>query len=587
MTVPPRFLDELRSRLTLSEIIGRKVRVIRAGREFKACCPFHREKTPSFTISDDKHFFHCFGCGAHGDAIGFLMRHDNLSFMDAVETLAAEAGMQVPRQNPQDIEQSRRQKDLFTLMEEATRTFQNCLYNPRHKDALEYLTGRGLTEESLEAYRIGFAPDDLQTLRSALRAMGYEDKDMIQAGLLKPSTKGGEPYAFFRGRIMFPVTDRRGRTVAFGGRILPEHLRAPDRGDFKPPKYINSPDSPLFNKSRVLYGEPHARMAAAKGETPIVVEGYLDVIACSAAGLKGAVAPMGTALTEEQILSLWKMIPGPEKEPILCFDGDSAGRRAAERARDRLLPLLLPGQSVRFAFLPEGEDPDTMIRARGTDLFRGILDQALPLVDFLWLSLTAGRSFSTPESQAGLKKELMDQVAQIADRDVQGLYRQSLLERFSQQFFRPPAKNPAYGSANRNSRFAGSLPVRSPGKPLDHRRRLSARILLAATVNHPHIYDQIEEGLGSLYVSDPALDRFRQVLVTLLAEDSNIQRAELIEKMNSSGFSEEIHDILSESVYVHASFCSPRAQPDSVASDWMTYCKAWSEAAEQTKTRVT
>ncbi|MBK6895202.1 MAG: DNA primase [Alphaproteobacteria bacterium] len=576
MTLPPRFLDELRSRLTLSDIIGRKVRVVRAGREFKACCPFHREKTPSFTISDDKHFFHCFGCGAHGDSIGFLMRHDNLSFMDAVETLAAEAGMQVPQQNPRDIEQSRRQKDLFTLMEETTCYFQECLRETRNKQALGYLLGRGLNAETIEAYRIGYAPEEAQLLGQYLRGQGYSDADMIQAGVLKESAKGRGAYAFFRGRIMFPVTDRRGRTVAFGGRILPEHLRAPDHGDFKPPKYINSPDSPLFNKSRVLYGEPHARMAATSGEAPIVVEGYLDVIACAVAGMKSAVAPMGTALTDEQILLLWKMIPGSDKEPLLCFDGDSAGRRAAERARDRLLPLLQPGQSARIAFLPEGEDPDTMIRSRGADSFRAVLGNALPLVDFLWTSLTAGRVFTTPESQAGLKKELLDQVARIADRDVQSLYRQKLLERFSQQFFRSAAKN-TVNSANRNSRFPAQPPVRSPARPLDHRRTLSARILLAAVVNHPHIYEQIEEGLGSLEVSDVALDRFRQELVTLLAEDSNIGRTELIEKMNAKGFSEEIHDILSESVYVHASFCSPRAQPESVASSWV----AWKEAAAQ------
>ncbi|MCB1681662.1 MAG: DNA primase [Rhodospirillales bacterium] len=580
MTVPPRFLDELRNRLTLSDIIGRKVRLVRAGREFKGCCPFHREKTPSFTVSDDKHFYHCFGCGAHGDAIGFLMQHDNLSFIDAVEMLAAEAGMQVPQQNPSEIEQSRKQKDLFSLMEEATRYYQNCLHEARNKEAMGYLKSRGLNDETIEAYRIGFAPEDPQAVRQALSGKGYPDTDLLQAGILKASVKGRELYAFFRGRIMFPVTDRRGRTVAFGGRILPDHLRAPDKGDFKPPKYINSPDSPLFHKSRVLYGEPHARMAAGNGEAPVVVEGYLDVISCAVAGVKGAVAPMGTALTEEQILSLWKMIPGPEKEPLLCFDGDAAGRRAAERARDRLLPLLQPGQSARFAFLPEGEDPDTMIRTRGADSFRSVLDKALPLCDFVWLSLTSGRVFNTPESQAGLKKELINHIAKIADRDVQALYRQQLMERFSQQFFKPAGRAKSAG-ANRNGVLQHV--VRRPGRPPDHRKALSGRILLAAVVNHPHIYDQVEEVLGRLEVHDLRLDRLRQVLVTVLADDSNIGSAQLIPLLESRGFTEEMHDILSESVYVHASFCSPRARKEDVARDWMSYWRALNEGALASK----
>lgn len=577
MSIPAGFLDELRNRLTLSELIGRKVKLVRAGREFKGCCPFHREKTPSFTVNDEKHFYHCFGCGAHGDAVGFLMQHDNLAFPEAVEILAAQAGMQVPRDTPRDAEQEKGRRDLLALMDESARFFQDSLYDQRNRQALDYIHGRGLAEEIIGAYRIGFSPEDPQALIKHLKSKGFSPQDLLTAGVAKTSERSREPYAFFRGRIMFPVTDRRGRCVAFGGRILPEHLRPPDRGNFTPPKYINSPDSPLFHKSRVLYGEAHARMEAGKGGILLVVEGYMDVIACAAAGFRGAVAPMGTALTEEQIASLWKMAAGPVKEPVLCFDGDTAGRRAAERARDRILPLLQPGQSARFAFLPEGEDPDTMIRSRGADSFRSVLERSLPLSEFLWFSLTSGRLFSTPESQAGLKKELLDQVARIADRDVQQLYRQQLLQRFSQEFFSSGRFGGNQGSGRR-ARPSGApltggqrLTPRRPGRPVDHRKTLSVRILLAAAINHPHIYDEIEEALGCLPTDDPGLDRLRQYLVGYLSDNPLTERDKLQEALVQSGFQEEINDILSESVYVHASFCGPRALPETVASCWLAF----------------
>lgn len=588
MSIPAGFLDELRNRLTLSEIIGRKVRLVRAGREFKGCCPFHREKTPSFTVNDEKHFYHCFGCGAHGDAVGFLMQHDNLAFPEAVEILAAQAGMQVPRDSPRDAEQEKGRRDLLALMDETARFFQDSLHDPRNRQALDYIHGRGLSEEIIGAYRIGFSPEDPQLLLNYLKGKGFSLQDMLTAGVAKTSDTSRGPYAFFRGRIMFPVTDRRGRCVAFGGRILPEHLRPPDRGSFTPPKYINSPDSPLFHKSRVLYGEAHARMEAGNGGTLLVVEGYMDVIACAAAGFKGAVAPMGTALTEEQIASLWKMSTGSVKEPVLCFDGDTAGRRAAERARDRILPLLQPGQSARFAFLPEGEDPDTMIRTRGADSFRSVLERALPLSEFLWFSLTSGRLFTTPESQAGLKKELLDQVARIADRDVQQLYRQQLLQRFSQQFFSSGRFGSDQGGGRRSGRpSSGPLTgghratPRKPGRPVDHRKTLSVRILLAAVINHPHIYDEVEEALGCLQPVDAALDRLRQSVVSHLSANPLTERDKLRDALIQSGFAEEINDILNESVYVHASFCGPRALPETVASCWLAFWRDL-EAREQT-----
>lgn len=395
-------MDELRDRLTLSDIVGRRIKLQRASaREYKACCPFHHEKTPSFTLNDDKQFYHCFGCGAHGDVIGFVMQHDNLTFIEALELLAAEAGMQVPRQSPQEVEKAKQQKDLYALLEEAARWFEQKLRESANRDALGYMRDRGVSDQLMAQFRVGYAPADGQALWKHLKDLGYTDQQMADAGVVRPSARGGSPYAFFRERIIFPVADRRGRVVAFGGRILPDHLRSPDRGDDKPPKYINSSDSELFHKGRMLYGESHARQAAADGEKLIVVEGYLDVMACFEAGFRGAVAPLGTALTEEQIAILWKMIAEQSKLPVLCFDGDNAGRRAAARASERILPLLAPDQSALFAFLPEGQDPDSLIRAQGRAGFAKIIENALPLSDFLWAYNTAGRWFDTPKRKRG------------------------------------------------------------------------------------------------------------------------------------------------------------------------------------------
>ncbi|MGB0720672.1 MAG: DNA primase, partial [Bdellovibrionales bacterium] len=442
MSISPRFLEEMKNRLTLSDIIGRRVKVTRAGREFKACCPFHHEKSPSFTINDDKQFYHCFGCGAHGDVIGFVMQHDNLDFMHAVEMLASEAGMQMPKPDPRAVEQAKKSKSLYNVMDDAARWMQDQLAKPEHKDVRDYLDQRGISPQSRDIFRIGYAPGDGQALRRFLKGKDYTDAMMIEAGLLKPSTKGGEPYIFFRDRIMVPVTDRRGQVVAFGGRILPEHIR-PQKGDFKPPKYINTADTPLFDKGRMLFAESQARHAAREGHSIIVTEGYMDVIACHQAGFKGAVAPMGTALTEDQAVLLWSMIPSDEKLPTLCFDGDNAGRSAASRACERILPLLQPGQSVQFAFLPDGEDPDSLLKSGGAGALKSVLHAAMPLFDFLWLSRVAGRNLESPEMRAGLEKSLHNEIAKIKDADVQRYYRGLLRDKISQTFYpRPQSGKP-------------------------------------------------------------------------------------------------------------------------------------------------
>ncbi len=582
MSIPPRFLDEIRNRLTLSEVIGRRISVQRAGREFKACCPFHREKSPSFTINDDKGFYHCFGCGAHGDVIGFVMQHDNIAFPDAVEMLAADAGLQMPKPDPMAIKKAERQKDLHSLMDAATSWFQAELNKPENKDIQTYLDQRGLGGQTQENFRIGYAPADGQALRKALKAQGYDDAMMIEACIAKKSTKGGEPYVFFRDRVIFPVADKRGRVIAFGGRILPEHIRPNTKPDFTPPKYINSSDTPLFDKGRMLYGEQHARHAAREGHSVIVTEGYMDVIACHQAGFKGAVAPMGTALTEEQIASLWSMIPTDEKVPVLCFDGDNAGRSAASRACQRILPLLKPNQSARFAFMPDGEDPDSLLRSGGVQALKAVLQASMPVFDFLWASHTAGRTFDTPEKRAGLEKTMQKEVAQIQDPDIQRYYRELVRTKISETFF------PRYQNKNKQPANQGYKPAqpKTAGSAMKIKRPqqriadIKDRILLAGVLNHPEIYDQIEEAFGEFHPANPRLNDMRQKIIMVFEVRSPLDSAALRHNLEYQGFQQEIGDILSESVYVHAAFCRPANpgdsdQPDR-AQNWLEFWRSMS-----------
>jgi DNA primase len=560
MTIPPRFKEELRTRLTLSDIIGRKVRLTRAGREFKGCCPFHNEKTPSFTVNDDKQFYHCFGCGAHGDVIGFVMQHDNLTFIEAVEALASEAGLQVPQQSPEEVKKAQKAKSLFTLMEEATRWMEAQLRAPENREAYRYITERGNSEEALNAFRIGYAPLDGQAIRKAMQAKGYDDKDMIEAGLLRRGKDGREPYAFFRERIMFPVPDRRGRIIAFGGRVLPDHLRVPDQGDYTPAKYMNSSDTPLFHKGSMLYGEPRARQAAIDGQSLIVVEGYVDVMACVKAGFHGAVAPLGTALTEEQIMVLWRMIPDQSKVPVLCFDGDEAGRRAAARACERILPLLKPDHSARFAFLPEGQDPDSLINSGGQDAFKSVIDGAMPLVDFMWTYHTAGKKFETPEERAGLSKKLEEEASRIPDRDVQHYYQRAFRDKVYKAFGRQAAPQMSYKRGNKPA--VPSIPIRKPSFMREENK------LLAALLNHPSILGAFEEEIGCMAMSDGRLDQLRQQCLSIIHEDDTISSEDLKEKLRQQGFDSEIRGVLSENLYTLARFARPQAEYEEVCEGW-------------------
>jgi DNA primase len=420
MAFPPSFLEDLRQRVSITDVVGRKVRLIRRGHEASGLCPFHNEKSPSFTVSEDKGFYHCFGCGAHGDVIGFVMNSDGLDFRNAVEKLAAEAGLSVPQESPESRDRAERQATLTSVTELAAKFFEAQLGAAGGKAGLAYLQHRGLSTDTIKRFRLGFSPDSRTALKAYLEKQSVPEDLSVEAGLLIRPEEGGASYDRFRGRVMFPILDRRGQVIAFGGRILSDEK----------PKYLNSPETPLFHKGRVLYGLSHAQKAARDKNEIVATEGYMDVIALAQAGFPQAVAPLGTALTEEQIELLWRMVP----EPILCFDGDAAGQKAAARAADRVIPILKPGLSLRFAWMPTGEDPDSLVKAQGAAAMRQILDAAEPLVEVFWRMVLADRPLDTPERRSGFKRDLLAAVGRIADKSIQDAYRQDMLGRLDQLF---------------------------------------------------------------------------------------------------------------------------------------------------------
>ena len=558
MAFPPGFLDELRGRISLAEMVGRSVRLSRKGREYAGLCPFHNEKTPSFYVVEDKGFFHCFGCGAHGDAIGYLMRADNLDFIEAIERLAAEAGLQVPQSTPQERERAQRQKTLLEALAAAAGFYENQLWAPAGARAREYLTGRGLDEETIRRFRLGWAPDDRQALRRALAA-DFPEALLHEAGLLRIPENGGTPYDYFRGRVMFPIGDRAGRVIAFGGRTL---------GDDQP-KYLNSPDTPLFEKGRVLYGWAAARANAARGtegEAPppvIVVEGYMDVIALHRAGFATAVAPLGTALTETQLHELWRLSP----EPVLCFDGDTAGQRAALRALHRALPLLQPGRSLRFATLPPGEDPDSLIRTRGRPAFGEVLTAARPLSEMLWQSELAARPIDTPERRADLEHRLMQTAGLIGDRVVQAEYRRFLRERLFRLGRPAPAKTRPSLRRPGASTFAAP-PEGPPPPPPRAPDRLRREVLLRMMLQHPFLITEASEDIAAIEFPEPELDRLRRQILELEVLRPGLDASALRQHLELGGLTTTVERLLSPSVD-HAGFLSRDADVESVRLGWL------------------
>jgi len=520
VTLSPQWLDELRARTTLSSVIAPSVKLIRAGREWKACCPFHNEKTPSFTVNDDKGFYHCFGCGAHGDAIRFLTDHRGMPFMDAVKELAGKAGLEVPAPDPKARERAERTASLTDVMAEVQTWFADQLKGAEGGVARDYLQRRGVTAQTIARFGLGFAPDGRARLKQSLAQLG-EDRLVETGMLIKPDE--GATYDRFRGRLMFPIRDPRGRVIAFGGRILGE-------GD---PKYLNSPDTDLFDKGRTLYNLDRAGPASRTARRLIVVEGYMDVIALDQAGIAEAVAPNGTALAEAQIERLWRLEPAP----ILCFDGDPAGRKAAVRAALRALPLLGPDRTLRFVELPAGQDPDDVVRSGGKEAFEALLAQAEPLVDRLWRHEHQAEPLATPEAWAGLKQRLVAHASAIGHADLARLYRQDWLDRFY-ALRRPPERE-------RRPFVKGGRWV-PPEPPVGARARAiaasgidapTARALILGFTYFPEELPAHCEQLAHLPIADQGTARLRDELVNAAFSGAALDRDSVTTILGTDGAS--------------------------------------------------
>ena len=588
MRFTPQFLDEIRARLPVSQVVARKVQLKRAGREWRGLSPFKTEKTPSFFVNDQKGFYHCFASGSHGDIFKFVMETEGLTFAETVERLASEAGLQMPRAEPRSRE-AREKADVHTrlmaVMEAATEFFQANLSAPSGDAGRRYLDKRGLRRETIGRFRLGYAPNSRNALKEALAAKGFTPEEMALSGMQIAGPEIPVAYDRFRHRVMFPIADAKGRTIAFGGRALD-----PDA----PAKYLNSPETPLFHKGAILFNSHHARPAAFERHRVIAVEGYMDVIALAEAGFSEAVAPLGTALTEDQLQLLWRMAP----EPILCFDGDSAGQKAAFRAVETALPLLKSGFTVRFAFLPDGLDPDDFVRTRGTDAFEAVLDrQVRPLFDVLMeKELLSDTGTFTPDERAALETRLRSLVQRIADPTVKSHYeselRQTLWERSRRQVRAITGadgrrSSAAIGQRRDNTRVDWRLrerarqgqrrpPQRAPETPVAS-NELVARtetvpqreaLIVRTLVNHPWLIEAEAETIASLSLTDPALTRIRGALLSAVMEENLLDRQSLTTHLSDLGLAPAL--ALVERAITHRGdkFAEPEADRAAVETGW-------------------
>ncbi|MEN8918683.1 MAG: DNA primase [Octadecabacter sp.] len=517
MSLPPGFLDELRTRLSIGQVVGRKVmwdqRKSNQGKgDLWAPCPFHQEKSASFHVDDRKGYYYCFGCHAKGDAISFVRETENVGFMEAVEILAGEAGMPMPKRDPQAQAKSDRRTLLAEVMEQAVQYYRLQLKTGAGAEARAYLAGRGLNDAALERWEIGLAPQGWQNLWDHLTGKGVAEDLILGAGLGKPSNQGKKPYDTFRHRIMFPIRDARGRCIAFGGRAIDPNDNA---------KYLNSPETELFDKGRSLFNYAPAREAAGNGQPLLVAEGYMDVIALSEAGFGAAVAPLGTAVTETQLQMMWRIAP----EPVITLDGDTAGQRAAMRVIDLALPLLEAGQSVRFAMMPEGQDPDDLLKSAGAGAMRERIEAALPMVQLLWQREIEGKVFDSPERKAALDKALREKIMLIKDPSIRSHYGQAIKDMRWELFgnnrkqtngvqqrstWTPKgAKLPAQMSTKASLLGGGSLSE-------DHLREA---VILAVLIRNPKILNDFYGALERMICSGPDIATLRDALLRVEPQD--------------------------------------------------------------------
>ncbi|MDP2620645.1 MAG: DNA primase [Hyphomicrobiales bacterium] len=533
MRFSPQFLDEIRARVPISDVVGRAVTWDRrkstpAKGDYWACCPFHSEKTPSFHADNRRGIYHCFGCQASGDIFRFLIEKEGLSFPETVERLAAEAGLDLPKPDARAGEREDARKNLYEVVELAAKFFEEKLQAREGAHARGYLSDRGLEPKTLTRFRIGHAPSGRYALKEHLGAKGVPVEAMIAAGLLVSGEDIPVPFDRFRDRVMFPILDARGRAVGFGARALSPDAQA---------KYLNSPETDLFHKGALLYNLAQARAGAHKAGAIVAVEGYMDVIALAQAGIENVVAPLGTALTPEQIALLWRLAD----EPVLCFDGDAPGLKAAYRAADTALALLSPGKSLAFALMPDGQDPDDVVGSQGRGGFEALVAVALPLIDMIWQRETEAADFSTPERRAAFERRLREIVRMIGDDSVRRHYGEAIAGRLAALWQPRPAgtrgaPRPANARGRPNlgpSRALRASPLlRGGAQPLVPREAL----LVATIVNHPELLEEEAETFARLDLSSPELDRLRREILDIAAHEAVADAAALDAQLRRAGF---------------------------------------------------
>ncbi len=593
MRFSPSLLDEIRARLPVSQVVGRKVALKKKGREWSGLSPFKIEKTPSFFVNDQKGFYHCFASGEHGDIFTFLMKTEGLEFPEAVERLAAEAGVSLPKPTERDASADDQRDRLYKLLEASAKFFEENLRQPAGAEARRYLDKRGLARETIASFRLGYAPNARTALKSHLAGLGFALADMIAAGMEIAGADIPEPYDRFRNRVMFPITDLKGRVVAFGGRALEKDV---------PAKYLNSPETPLFHKGGLLFNAARARPVAHDRDRLIVVEGYMDVVALSEGGFAESVAPLGTALTEDQVKLLWRMVP----EPILCFDGDSAGKKAAYRAVDTALPHVKPGMSLAFAFLPDGLDPDDLIRQQGSAAMDEVLSRTRPLIDVLWERETAAHPLATPEQRAALEERLKGLARQIQDPTVRSHYEREIRDRLYQLSRPAPKTYPkTYGGggpakAARPSEFSSSYarPVQPPDWRVRERQRLEGRparfkgftpppqgasaelislnqplpareaLILKTVINHPWLIDEHSEELAELSFGSLAASALRDEILSIHARNNSLDTATLRSQLSKSGVSKVVDLIARTMTHNSDRFAGQEASATEAEAGW-------------------
>ncbi len=582
------FLDEIRARLPVSQVVSKRVKLKKQGREYIGLSPFKQEKTPSFTVNDQKGFYHCFASGEHGDIFKFLQVTEGLAFPESVERLAGEAGLDMPKVSAQAEQREKGRDRLREVMEVACLYFERALKDVPGSSVRDYLRERGVTTETRDDFRIGYGGRDRHGLKEHLAAKGFDADEMAQAGVIISGEDIAVSYDRFRERLIFPISDHRGRVIAFGGRALSADVKA---------KYVNSPETPLFHKGHVLFNLGGARQAAYEREQIIVVEGYMDVIALTQVGFPNAVAPLGTALTEDQMKLLWRM----SSEPVLCFDGDEAGRKAAYRAVDTALPLLESGHSLNFAFMPGGQDPDDLIQEQGAGAFRALIDKSRPLAGVLWAREVEGGDFSTPERRAALEDRLADLLKQISNKRVRRHYAQDIAERLKKLWNKaedtqqPFWGNAGWGNAGRGKarsrprsfdkrgmrggvpkqrqsdwEYGGASESLKRSALVSGRTEIASReaLIVHTLLNHPWLLEVYPEEIAHLSFENRRLAGLRDEMLNLMSSDKALDFEALHTQLNTSESGAVVAQV--ERAITHKSdwFAEPGASRSDVETGW-------------------